>query len=200
MFSHYSRFMFRREQPAASMQGFGLVELLVSISVMVIVSSIILARQDAFNSAVLLRSQAYEVALQLREVQLNAVSAISDGSGDFRSLIGVYFDTDDAQTYRIFRDVDGDGYDVSEEFGLQGFLDSRFAVVSLIDEAGDDLPGTGLSVVFERPNFDARFFDESGTELDTVNAVQIELQVIASGETRSVEVTRAGQITVLQAP
>ena len=188
------------------MRGFGLVELLVSISIMVIVSAIILSRQDAFNSAVLLRSQAYEVALQLREVQLNAVSAVSDGTGDFRSLLGVHFDYDAGvnTSYRVFRENDDPphGYDadMSEEFGLQGFLDPRFEISNVTPNSGA-LSGTGVSVVFERPNFDARFFDNGGNELaDTVTAVEIELRVVASGETRSIEVTRAGQITVLEAP
>ena len=55
--------------------GFGLVELLVSISIMLLVTMVVLVNHESFNNGALLRSQAYEVALRLREVQLSAVGA-----------------------------------------------------------------------------------------------------------------------------
>lgn len=179
-------------------KGFGLIELLVSISIMVIVTSVVMVRQTSFNGAVLLRSQAYEVALQLRDAQLTAVSATGQG-GDYRSLIGVHFNTANSGTYRIFRDADDDSYyDTNEEFGLQGLIDPRFEI-SAIRPIGDTLTGTGLSIVFERPNFDARFFDSSGE----VNAARVEIDIARIGSTgsgagdiRTVEVTSAGQVAV----
>lgn len=184
-----------------SQGGFGLVELMVSISIMVIVSAIILARQSAFNSAVLLRSQAYEIALGMREVQLNAVSASGDVSlGNFRSILGIHFDTDSNSEYKIFRDSDMDGfYDAGEEFGVQGVLDNRFEIREIRAD-GSVIPGSQLSVIFVRPNFDARFFESSGSE---VNASSIEIDIARRGVTgtdnsvlRTLEVTSTGQITV----
>jgi len=180
--------------------GFGLVELMVSISIMVIVSSIILARQSSFNSAVLLRSQAYEIALQVREVQLNAVSASSNASaGNFRSILGVHFDTDNNSQYKIFRDDGSNGfYDTGEEFGVQGIIDNRFEIRE-IRAVGDSISGTELSVIFVRPNFDARFFDVNGE----VNASSIEIDIARRGITgtstsvlRTLEITSTGQIAV----
>jgi Tfp pilus assembly protein FimT len=55
-------------------RGFGLVELMVSISIMMLLTVVILNRQSSFNGAVLLRNQAYEVAFALRKAQLLAVS------------------------------------------------------------------------------------------------------------------------------
>ena len=70
MFSNF--LALRRQNPGArrlSRQGgFGLIELMVSISVMAIVSAIILVKQNSFNGAILLRSQTYEIALDVREV------------------------------------------------------------------------------------------------------------------------------------
>ncbi len=71
MFSLFSNF---KQAGHAATRGFGLIELLVSISLMVLVLAIVLVQQTAFNGSVLLRSQAFEIALQIREVQLNAVS------------------------------------------------------------------------------------------------------------------------------
>jgi len=203
MFSHYLAFKQRYTTPAAQ-AGFGLIELMVSITIMAIVAAVILARQSSFNGAVLLRSQAYEIALTMREVQLNAISAVSDGSGDFRKIHGVYFDTSENgnRSYRIFRDADGDGfYDAGEEFGVQGFLDNRFEIDDIIVTGGsftDD--GSDITIVFERPNFDARFFQGSNRELD-VTMVEIVLRRSGTtgtdvGDIKTIAVTPAGQIAV----
>lgn len=186
-----------------SQGGFGLIELMVSISIMVIVSAIILARQDSFNGAVLLRSQAYEIALSLREVQLSAVSAVGDGSGDFRLQHGIYFTTNPGGNtgYRIFRDADGDGfYDPGEEYGQQGHLDPRFVIEGLSTQ-GIALSGSQLSVVFERPNFDAHFFSSPNSELTSATAALITVRRIGTtgtgvDEVKTIEVTSTGQIAV----
>lgn len=186
--------------PPAPQTGFGLIELMVSIAVMAIVSSIILVRQNSFNGGVLLRSQAYEVALAAREVQLNAVSAVGV-AGDFRTLQGLHFDTNTANNgiFRVFRDADNDGFfDAAESLGQQGALDSRFEIRA-IRTLGDSYTGTAISIVFERPNFDARFFDSAGE----VNASSIEIDIArrgVSGSTpdvlRTLEITSTGQIIV----
>jgi type II secretory pathway pseudopilin PulG len=177
-----------------------LVELLISISIMVIVAAVILARQTSFNSAVLLRGQAYEIALQIREVQLSAVSA-SGNSGNFRSTLGVHFDTNSLSNdhFHQFRDADSDNfYDPAEEFGLQGQLDPRFEIEAL-RAVGDTITGSELSVIFVRPNFDARFFDTGGE----INASSVEIDIrrrgstgTGPGEVRTIEVTSTGQISV----
>lgn len=179
-----------------------MVELMVSIAIMAIVTGVIIVRQSSFNSAVLLRNQAYEVALAMREVQLNAVSAIGF-SGEFRTILGIHFDTADDDTYRIFRDTDGDRYydGVSEEYGVQGMVDNRFEVRGIRTISnGVSTSRSSLSVVFERPNFDARFFIGSGAE---VNASSVEIDISRRGVTgdaasdvRTVEITSTGQIAV----
>lgn len=178
--------------------GFGLVELMVSISIMAIVLAIVFVRQGSFNGAILLRGQAYEVAFNLREIQLNAVSADGNG-GIFRSVLGLHFDTDFESRYKIFKDADGDAfYDTGEDYGLQGILDNRFEIRD-VRVVGDTMTGTGISVVFVRPNFDARFFDSSGE----VNASSVEIDVARRdstgtdiGSLRTIEVTSTGQIAV----
>lgn len=180
--------------------GFGLVELMVSISIMVIVSAIIMTRQSTFNSAVLLRSQAYAVAFSLREIQLNAVSA-SGSEGAFRSVLGAYFDTESSVNnhYAIFRDSNSDSVygGTSEEFGIQGKLDNRFEIRA-IRAGGSNIDE--LSVMFIRPNFDAYFYDVAGNE---ISVSSIEIDIARKGVTgsspavlRTVEVTSTGQIDV----
>ena len=188
--------------------GFGLVELMVAISVMVIVLSIILSRQDAFNGAVLLRNQAYEIALAAREVQLSAVSA-SGGTGDFRNEYGLYFNSTSIWNgeYQMYRDAtsgsDDDGFysGSSEDFGGRSKLDDRFEIreIRIIDGSTTDIPDE-VSVVFARPNFDAVIYDAANSP---VSGATVEIDVArrgsvgsGPGDMRTIEITSTGQIAV----
>lgn len=172
---------------------------------MLLLAGLVFARHQSFNGAVLLRSEAYEVALSIREVQFAAVSAESagdpdgDGVSDFRSVEGVYFTTDDDDAYKIFRDLDDDkSYDSNEQYGKQGTIDNRFEIRAMRGVGAS--VGSNVAIVFERPNFDARFFDENGNE---IQASRIEIDIAKRGDTgtggevvRTVEVTATGQISV----
>lgn len=184
--------------------GFGLIELLVSISIMIIVVSIILARHDTYNSATMLRGQAYDLALTTREIQLLAVSATRDQVG-FRNVYGLVFSTTNPNAYTIFRDADADHYyDAGEEFGQQGIIDPRFEIdaIRLLGTGADAGPIDTVAVLFTRPNFDALLYKSASTQvLSGVSGLEIDLRVKGStgtgpSELRTVEITRAGQITV----
>lgn len=174
--------------------GFGLVELMVSVTIMVLVSSIVIVNQGAFNTALLHRGQAYEVALRIREVQLAAVSANYNGQS-FRSSLGLYFVSGESR-YDVFRDSENNGYDSdgSEVYDLEGYLDDRYEIGD-IRINGDQ---NEVSVVFTRPNFDARFFDSSNIEITSGN-LQIDIAKKSDPtKVKTVEVTRTGQISVLE--
>lgn len=185
-------------------KGFALVELLVSISILVLVLGTIMFRHSAFNSAVLLRSQAYEVALQARDTQLFAVSIVSD-NGNYKNRYGLHF-TKDSITYKIFRDNHRNSYfDSDEEFGKQGNLDPRFVISDIrwVQNDGTKASISNVSVLFERPNFDAKFYTGAAPAGALSNAASVEIDVRLKGttgdevsEVRTVEITRTGQISV----
>ncbi len=182
---------------STSQGGFGLIELIVSIGIMVFILSMVLVKQGSFDNAILLRSQAYEIALMLREIQLSAVSSINDGSGDFRADLGVSFNKTtaiDRGVYKIFRDLNNNGYDSGEEYGIQGVLDNRFEIRDIIVGTNNE---DKVSIVFTRPNFDAMFYDA----LNALSTEAVVLIVIgkkgAVSPTRTVEISATGQISVL---
>ncbi len=189
----------------SSQSGFGMIELLISISIIVVVTSVILVRQTSFNGAVLLRSQAYEVALQIRDVQLSAVSASYDGAS-YRSVVGLHFDDNPGNnnTYRIFSDSDSGAnddnfYQASEEFGIQGLLDPRFEIRDIRVVGDTYTDSDGLSIVFLRPDFDAEFTDAGGN-LDA-SSVEVDIARIGAAgsgpaDVRTIEITATGQISV----
>jgi len=191
-----------------NIQGFGLVELMVSISIVVLVTSIILAKHDSYNNAVLLRSQAYDIALNMREVQLLAVSAVGqtgDGGNNFRNEMGLYFSKDNPDFYYIYVDKDGDSsYDLGEQVGLRGNIDPRFEIsgIRLVGDGNNESKEqvANVSIVFKRPNFDARFFKGSSEQNNTA-AVEIDLSMKnapqgSDGAARTMEVSKTGQIIV----
>jgi type II secretory pathway pseudopilin PulG len=188
--------------------GFSMVELLVSIGIIVLVLSVVVTNQRSFNSAVLLRGQAYEIALAMREVQLGAISSVSDGTGVFRSVQGMHFDTADNQKYRVFRDSnDNNFWNSGEDFGFSGLFDPRFELREIT--VGTDSSGQ-MSIVFKRPNFDAIFVvngsDNPVSSYPTESSVLLTIglrggspsDTICGQDIRQIQITSAGQISVLE--
>lgn len=184
-------------------RGFGLVELLVTFSILVLVLGSVLVRQDSFNSAVLLRNEAYEIALHAREVQMYAVSILSSADA-YRGVYGLYFDKTGTNkySYKTYRDTDNDSYySPAEEFGVQGKIDPRFEIgdIRIIDSSGAVNSRDYVAVIFQRPNFDARFFRGvgAGNEISNVSSLEVDLIVRSdSSKKRTIEITKTGQITV----
>ncbi len=202
MLYHFLPMQVSQQQQKPSEAGFSLIELVVTISIMVIVSGVILARHSAFTGASLLRSQAYEIALKVREVQLSAISSSELGAG-FRNVYGVHFNTTRGNVYSVFRDADSDYfYDSTELFGVQGIVDGRFVIdeIRLIGGAGGTVDQ--ISVLFERPNFDAKLYTGSGAAVAaTVSGIEIDVRVKGTtgdtvSEKRVIEITKTGQIAV----
>jgi type II secretory pathway pseudopilin PulG len=187
----------RTKQPS---RGFGLVELMVSISIMVLVMTVILVRQRSFDNAVLMRNQAYELAFALREAQLLAVSGVDESAGSnptqFRRY-GVQFSSTTGQ-YITFRDANADGRYTTDtsgdvQIGVVGRLDRRFRFGGL--RAGSENYQV-VSVTFVRPNFDAVFREQDGgTFVAGPMTITIGSATGGSGS-RQVSITSAGNISV----
>lgn len=187
--------------------GFSLPELLVSISIISLITTILLFRYDSFNSTALLNNQSYELALDIRQAQVAGVS-VRGGAGDspFDEEFGVYLDMTTPGQYIYFRDS-GDTmpaqYDAGEEVEVS-ILDARFSIVNICanDSTADCAAGTALnnvSISFARPNFDARFkgFNTSGNNVSDIQSVTIVLQPNNNSEIeRLVNVSASGQISV----
>jgi Tfp pilus assembly protein FimT len=170
-----------------SSSGFGLVELLVSITIVTIIVGTIVMRQNSFNSAVLLRNQAYSIAMDIRDAQMSSISVSNEaGINNFRVPIGVYFSSHSLnnQKYQVFKDLNNNGrYDgTGEDFGPVRLLDPRFEISNIS-------VGNRVDISFKRPNFDA-IIEPSASN------VEITVKQVGHTETRIIEVTSVGQITV----
>ncbi len=183
-------------------RGFGLVELMVSISIMTLISSVILVKNRSFNNALLLRNQAYEIAFTLRQAQLMAVSGNME-TGARRNIYGVHLNIASAtnRQYRLFRDdlSNTNWYDATDAtIGTIGLIDSNYMISSITNAAGTSL-GNTLSVTFVRPNFDAIFKTSSATTVSgpiNINITPRDTSGYTTVPSRRIEITSTGQITV----
>lgn len=172
---------------AAPSRGFSLLEVLITAAIIGIITGIVTLRYGSFNNLILLKNQAYQIALEVRETQTRSLSAEGTGSG-FRFPYGIYFAAAEPDRYIIFLDSDQNGYyGAGEELDTRR-LDSRFSITSLCSGADCSLPS--LSVTFRRPNFDAIMNN------GTVAEGSIEISTMNDTGTRLVKVNAAGQITV----
>jgi prepilin-type N-terminal cleavage/methylation domain-containing protein len=213
--SIFSRSSFSRPR------GFTLIELLVVLAIVLIVSTVILFSAGRFNSAILLRSLAYEIGLSLREAQLYgvAVKETAPGSGNFSAAYGIYIPSSilgvERGTYPLFADLNANGlYDdgassVVENFTLQNYFTLenvcalRSGTLRCFAACPSPLPlgAVGctpssiswLSVTFKRPDPNAII----KTDLESGYSSAYITVLSQNGSTRSVSVSATGQIGIV---
>ena len=190
---------------AQTQSGFSLVELMVSVGIVLLIAAIILIRYSSFNSAVVLRNLAFEIAIAIREAQVLSISVLGE-SGDFSGVYGIYIDRSDTgavtKEYILYRDTSSGGDGIfnagSEEF--QTFeMNDDFRIVDVCQTTGgvETCNVNPIAISFERPDFDARF-DIGNNGINTsVTAVEIHIEAVADNTiTRIVEIGATGQISV----
>ncbi len=172
--------------------GFTVVELLVTLAIVVLVTGVVMVRYSSFNSSVLLTSQAYLTAFDVREAQSLAIS-VRGRSSEFREEYGLYFDISAPNIYLLFQDDDTNGehsparYHVGEEVGDPIRVDPRFAILNLCatniasrtcyaddpDTTGEVVDPTlsNLTIAFKRPDFDATLYSPAKASLQSVEVV-----------------------------
>ena len=186
----FSRTIAGRRRVRHTRGGFSLIELLVCIAIIMVISGVVLARYKSFNSTLLLRNLAYEIALSTREAQVLGISVKGSTSGSvtsFTTAYGMHFTP--GMTYTLFADTNGNNqYDDGEAVSAY--------TIGQNNQIKDDAPRcplTMLDVLFKRPNPDALFY----TNATAIVASSVCVSVVASdGNTRTVRIWSTGQIAV----
>lgn len=191
MFSPGSRS--KKHPPQA---GFTLFELLISMLIIGIITAIVVIGYASYYSSTLLKNQVYEMALDIREAQVFAISSRVEGSAT-REEYGIYFATSKPNTYQLFHDNGATSppvYNTGEEVGDAFIIDSRFKISRIcINSCSTNV--NNVSVSFKRPNFDAQA-RVAGSGV-TVNDVRIEVQSRTdSTAVMAVEISPTGQVSV----
>lgn len=174
-----------------SERGFSILEVLITTAIIGIITGLVTLRYGSFNNLILLKNQAYQVAIDLRETQTRALS-VAGTTGRFRRPYGMHFNMSEPDRYTLFLDSNPENgvYDIGEQLEVRR-LDSRFQLKRLCSgssESCTSLPE--LSITFRRPNFDAIM--NAGTVANGV----VEIETLTADSTRMVNVNAVGQITV----
>lgn len=179
-------------------RGFSLIELMITIGIVVLVTGLALLRYSGFNNAVLLKSQAYELALDIRQAQVYGISVSGQNAANFSGAYGISFNMATPGTYQLFQDgTTGNQYryDSGEGVGNTYVIDPRFVISQICTSGGNCLPGNGIAAVaFQRPNFDAHIYKSNQA---SPSNLEITIASVSSPtNTRKVVVYASGQIAV----
>jgi len=140
--------------------GFTLIEMLVTISVFTIVTSVMLANYPKFSDNLSLERTTQEIALSLREAKTYSLAVREFGIGsDIFPGYGVHFDLSSgpSKNYLLFADLDeGKDYDSSgsekqDEFVIQTNVSIK-EFCKILDPLGDCGSYEKLEVVYFRPD------------------------------------------------
>jgi hypothetical protein len=188
---------------------------LITAAIIGIITGVLTLKYGAFNNIILLKNQAYEIALDLREAQNYSIGAKGINT-EFREDYGLHFDVDEPNQYILFMDrgdiVENGRHlafydeDQQEMIGSPIVIDSRFVLRRICINVTDEndlcpLAVNDVSITFRRPNFDAQFAskDVSENNLGMVENVRIEVSNAYGDRTqnlRTIVVNGSGQITI----
>ena len=192
---------FSRVRTLSRRLGFTLVELLVVIGIMLVITTVVLARYSQFNGTILLRDLAYEVALSFREAQVYGISGRSSG-GTFAFRYGVYLTKGAPTQYILFGDTNNnltfdssetvEAYSMRAGYGMSEMCARRSEGINRCASAGEI---STLTIMYKRPDPDAIIRTDVVGETYTDATITL---LSPSESTRSVTVTSTGQISINQ--
>lgn len=186
-------------------RGFTLIELLVVTGIMILISGLVFANNNAFGGKVLLQNLAYDSALTVRQAQVYGISVQRFGEDTFANGYGVRFtrNTNPAlqDQFVLFADViDENGlYDCSSALSCElvgaNLLRNGYHISDICIPATEVEPcgHTTLDVTFRRPDPDAYI------RADGLSTLKESARVIFTSprnESQSVVIEQNGQISV----
>lgn len=208
---------FSHRRNASGVRGFTLIELLICCAIIGIVSAIVLLKYSSFDSTVLLKGQAYEIALSLREAQVKSVSAVGTGVSTFKYPYGMTFSVESGKTqmYTVFRFASPTVYpyyDTSEASPKASDISTytiprtmRVSEICYTEGTNPEICSSSdtalkrLDISFRRPEFKALFFAEKGSADVSSTITSGKIKVNSTNNTANVfviEISQFGQISV----
>lgn len=191
-------------------QGFTILELMVSVGIMVVISTVIVANQSTYSSGASLKNVANDLGLSLRQAQVYGISVkeFNPGSSIFNTGYGIAFNLSaspvgDDKSFIFFADRDVDGqYDSTWDCPLGGASEcvdkttipagNYIYDICVIEPGGENCDVTRLEISFIRPAIEAKIYYDG---LTGVRGARIELRS-AEGKSNSVVIYTTGQVSI----
>jgi type II secretory pathway pseudopilin PulG len=177
--------------------GFTIIELVVSTSILVIVTTLIFANYPNFDDGISLRKTAQEIALTVRQAQTYGL-----GVREFRSGTGIYpgygvhFSVASQDSFILFADVNGNNaYDGSSE-DISSFKIQTGEKISGLCANEKTLPSAGCAFGAE----DIIFFRPKPLVIikaDGSNFFDAEIKITSPrSQTKTIIILSSGQISI----
>ena len=193
-------------------KGFTLVELMVTITIMLIMTSVVLFNYNKFNESSLLSQFAYDMSLTIRQAQVYGVagretSAISATDVSIAIIpatlpYGVHFDKATLDTFSLFINTYNltnvlQTYKFQRGIKIYKLCTITGTVTTGIVTTCSDVGGKPslLDISFLRPDPEAIFSEDNAINAN-ISSVQIHLSSSDGNLKKSVEVYSTGQISV----
>ncbi|MEO8638164.1 MAG: type II secretion system protein [Candidatus Taylorbacteria bacterium] len=187
-----------------SSRGFSLIELAVTITIFVVLTTAVLIKNSRFQSDLIITNLAYEIALTIRQAQTYGINVKAYDSTSFNYAYGVHFDVGTSaakEKFQLFVDLDDSNVyteDPLEEvsaFQLKAKnVISDLCVYQVSSGGVGDCTIDFVDITFKRPEPEALIC--IGT--DSCEAKRAVIEVTSpKGVKRTVEVKSTGQISVL---
>lgn len=201
----------RIQSNATDEGGFTLVELIVTISILVLIIGAILVQGRGSRDGLYATNEAYEAALLIRKAQSFGVSVGESKTGSFDLGFGVYVSTSDLSELTLFGDGDGgptsrndffegepdDSVEEVEILGNDVLIDVFCGTSASIETCSDGGSLNNMSIVFQRPDPDAIITGNDGA----VSFDSARIDVISlTGVRKRILVFSTGQIAVEENP
>lgn len=185
-------------------KGFTLIELMMVIVISTIMMTTLVVQQNQWNDSLTVNTQAYELALTIRQAQIYslAVRESATGSGNFDIGYGIYFDSNHSR-YIYFGDINkNQKYDAGEEIETKTFTRgvtiSKFCGIRAgVEDCGS--PMNNISITFFRPEPKAviSFLNGGGNPAPGFNSPAIIYLKSTGNKQYKVTVEANGQVSTI---
>lgn len=191
-------------------RGFTIIEMLITMGVFALISSMVLANYPRFSERLTLEQTAQKIALSFREAKIISltVKEFEIGTGIFPGY-GVHFDASgsgDDKRYLIFSDLDANKKYAESDDGEKDIFEiqsSAFISGACFGEENNESLSQCesynqtkiLDVVFTRPRPSIDFYDGDRSQWRNEQNVSIFI-VNPEGDVKTIIIWKTGQITV----
>lgn len=182
-------------------RGFTLVELLVTISIMIVVMNVVLFNQNDFNRSVDFTNRITEVVNNIREARISALGVYS---ADGAEAYGVHFERG-GEEYRFISYVINEDGNLDEVVGatreVSLELGPRLGSINIESISNNGLPENEIYIIFKRPNPQAIIitsepFSLNGIDCESVNCLEnVEIVFKLEDVEKKIIINNQGQIS-----